>query len=117
MTRAECEKRLVWMRLLRRGWDSYDADPPTPGARRAALAFCRAACSLDRPPDRVNPSVAGGVGVTFAAGPRQAYVEFANRGAAILACYGHGGEPEVSMVSSEPGGFSETVGRIESHLA
>lgn len=66
---------LLW---LEEGWDGYDAEPPSHGAIDDASRLLHAASRMGMTPSRVAPSVVGGVGVTFRAGHRRAYVEYRN---------------------------------------
>lgn len=57
--------RIATFHDLEDGWDSYDAEKPSHTACQIAgnivIDFEKASCS----PDRVNPSVVGGIGITF----------------------------------------------------
>lgn len=70
------QNKLDEMKLLEKGWNSYDADPPS------ILAIEKAKSFLDLLPTaaRVSASAMGGVGVTYKNKKRKAYVEFYNNG-------------------------------------
>jgi len=92
----DLDARLDGFRNLRRGWDSYKAQPPTEtviGIVRAFLAVLRVEW---REPDRLNPSAVGGVGLTFYRPglrcDRSVYVEFLNRSDRVLAVQSGSGE-------------------------
>ena len=66
-------------KALAKGWDSYNADPPSEAAMRTA----RILIGEGLRPDRLCPSVVGGIGLTFKAKDPQGtrdytYVEIYN---------------------------------------
>ena len=88
LTFPELENRLASFANLKRGWDSYDADPPSYDARIGAWGFLHELKNHKIIPAKLNPSVVGGVGFTFRLKPdakRWAYVEFRNTGNAHVA--------------------------------
>ena len=87
LTQAEIVAKLQAASRLEKGWDSYKADPPS------QLAIANAGIFLglcgDFLPDRVAPSVMGGIGVTFRRPGKKVYVEFYNYGTTYsLRCHG-----------------------------
>lgn len=84
MTPSEWHYRLDSFAALKPGWDSYDADPPTPAAVASARSFLEAAEAVGLEPKKVNPSVTGGVGITFRGGPVTVYAEFRNTGSFLV---------------------------------
>ena len=68
------------MASLAKGWDGYDADPPTPAAIGRAKAYIDALAGRAILPSRVAPSVVGGVGVTARRFGRRVYAELRNDG-------------------------------------
>ena len=79
----EHEARLNRMAGMEKGWDSYRADPPSAVAIANAREFVRSAVKAGLPPDKVNPSAMGGVGVTFRRrknDDEMVFVEFYNPG-------------------------------------
>lgn len=94
---ADHMARLDRMLTMAKGWDSYDADPPSPAAVANAREFVTVATDLGLPPDRVTPTCMGGVAVTFREGDErcvQAFVEFYNRGTAY-ALFSHNADEEM----------------------
>jgi hypothetical protein len=76
------EVKLDAMSVLKKGWNGYTADPPSPLAIEFARRFISNLESNGLPPTRVAPSVIGGVGVTRKVGNKRAYFEFYNDGTA-----------------------------------
>lgn len=86
------------MSALTRGWNGYDAEPPSGEATGSARAYLTT-LSGGVTPDRVAPSAVGGVGCTFRGRQtgRFVYVEFYNDGHYhTLFSRGEGVEPETS---------------------
>lgn len=97
---------------LQPGWDGYKAAPPTPVVVAAARDFLSATAKF--PPDRVAPSVVGGIGVTYRKNGRKVYVEFRNTGS-ILALFSDGTtEPAVEPV--DPSEYPAFVTRTRGYL-
>ena len=69
--------RLETLSKLETGWDSYGAEPPN----EIALAMARAFLKM-KLPTVLNPSVVGGIGMTFRTEKSKdfVYVEFRNTG-------------------------------------
>jgi hypothetical protein len=67
-------------RNLVKGWDGYDADPPSDEAIAGASKYLDLLDLAGIPPDRVASSVMGGVGVTHKLDVGRVYVEFLNDG-------------------------------------
>lgn len=111
-------KKLESFQALQRGWDSYNAEPPSElaiaNARRILhLLWSRGATA----PVRLSPSVEGGVGVVFT-GPKGKYadLECFNDGE-ILAVTSEGtSEPVVWSVEDEAGSLLLTLEKIRSFL-
>jgi hypothetical protein len=78
-------KNLETLRNLAVGWDGYSAQPPSALALASAHDFLEFvfACEGTLFPQRLAPSVVGGIGITFASGGRSAYIEFYNDGSAF----------------------------------
>jgi len=65
---------------LEPGWDSHDAPPPSKAAIDQSTQFIAVCASEELEPVNIAPSVMGGVGITFEANDREAYVELSNNG-------------------------------------
>lgn len=97
---------------LNAGWDGYKAPPPTHVVVAAARDFLTTTAEF--PPDRVAPSVVGGIGVTYRKNGRKVYVEFRNTGS-ILALFSDGStEPAVEPV--DPGEYPAFLARARGYL-
>lgn len=101
---------------------SASADPrnpgaPTPDAVRRAKELVGLSTLADLPPERVEPSAMGGVGVTFSAGSREVVVEFYNNGTAH-ALFSDAGSDDMRTkpVMAGPAGCREILAEIQSHL-
>jgi hypothetical protein len=100
---------------LQAGWDGYDAPPPGEKALENASAFLVALnLTDDLEPALLSASTVGGVGITFAASGREAYVEFYSdsRVFAILS----NGHDEPHIVESGREMFSKTLESIRDYL-
>jgi hypothetical protein len=110
--------QLASMRLVTRGWDSYDAPPPGESSVRAAEQALNALRALNAEPDAVLPSADGGVGICFIHGPRYAHVEILNSGEWHALMYGGTNDPpEMWRIASvNPDALRETWSRISAYL-
>jgi len=78
------------MAKLKKGWNSYSADPPSELAKTKAQEFIKLCDIREFHPRRVVASAVGGVGVTFGDSPdKEAYVEFLNDGDVVMALVDH----------------------------
>src|SRR5881396_551686 len=71
--------------ILKRGWDSYEAEPPNDCAKRLAREAIHIVESMEFPPDRVAPSVDGGIALTWSRDGRYANIELFNTGEVMIA--------------------------------
>ncbi|MEZ6142329.1 MAG: hypothetical protein R3B84_17355 [Zavarzinella sp.] len=114
----ECRKlysRIDDFKLLRKGWDSYNAEPPSEQSLEHARRFLDFLSRIDRFPYALNPTVVGGVGFTFRNDKRTAYVEFRNTGNCHVAFMG-AGKPRVEKIEQTFFGFQQLMNQIEKHL-
>lgn len=86
--------KLSAMISLQKGWDGYDADPPSSLAIAKAQEFLHDMERLGCRPTRVAPSVIGGIGVTRESGDHRAYVEFHNNGQIVALFRDRFGNPK-----------------------
>lgn len=114
-------ERISDMAVLRKGWDSYRADPPSAEVLEKSREFAGAVCgngAVSRCLRDLNPSVVGGTGFTFMneSGPakelRVVYVEFCNTGS-VLALFQKRGHVAVRRITSD---FSVLTSVIELFL-
>lgn len=94
-------EKLDSMHELVEGWNGYSAPAPDQMALNYAYAFVSVLGEEGIEPDRVAPSVIGGVGITFRCGNRKAYLEIMNGGIAHLALI-HGDD-----IKTEPARMSD----------
>jgi len=98
-------------------WNGYSAPVPSIVAIRNAKALVIESNRTSVPPQRVEPSAMGGVGITFAADPREVVVEFYNDGTAhALFSDDATGEMHTKSVSLDPSGYEEQVKDIRKYL-
>jgi hypothetical protein len=108
--------RLDTFKKLKLGWDSYSAPAPTYSASSIAEAFLRKLQESGISPDRLSPSVVGGIGFTFREGGLKVYVEFSNRGS-VHALFSDGmTDPVVEKVLPDDSSFSKLILRIKTYL-
>ncbi|HEY2910958.1 MAG TPA: hypothetical protein VGI99_11970 [Gemmataceae bacterium] len=112
---CEWGKKLDTMRALRRGWNGYDAEPPSALAIATATGYLDQLASEQFAPARVAPSVVGGVGVTCRNGDRRVYVEFYNDGR-VHALFAHGEDAETTPVDPTTAGFHNLLIRAREYL-
>jgi hypothetical protein len=98
------------------GWDGYCAPPPLPTALKKVHGFLYALRHSHLRPTRLNPSVVGGIGVTFRKCQRKSYVEFYNDGT-IHALFSDGeSEPRTCQVLPTPAGYRPLIMEIQEYL-
>jgi hypothetical protein len=78
MLRTEID--LHGLESLKPGWNGYSAPPPDHKAIEAARRYLQIASEENLEPQRVEPSVMGGVGITHRKEAKKVYVEFYNDG-------------------------------------
>jgi|ERR1035441_2581592 hypothetical protein len=102
---------------LRKGWDSYSADAPTPLARRAAEKALEILRHLYAEPAAILPSVDGGIGICFNNGGKYGQLEFLNDGEAHALLYGGPGDPQAWQINlAETDALREAWKRIGAYL-
>ena len=117
--RADHLAKLNAFRTLQRGWDSYDAEPPSELAIANAKRVLHVIWSvgLGLPIKTIAPSVEGGVGIVFA-GSEQRYadIECFNDGE-ILGIISEGvSDPSVWTVGEESGMLRQAIEKISAFL-
>lgn len=76
MTNQEALEALDELAYFQLDWDSYGAEPPNDWAIDEAIGMVT--LFVNRMPDRIKPSVIGGVGITFYNDDKKVYVEIYN---------------------------------------
>ncbi len=74
LTKEQIAKEFEFMLSLEKDWDSYGAEPPS----QLSIDIAKKICD-NTSPDRVKPSVVGGVGISYK-GEERIYVEVFNDG-------------------------------------
>ena len=97
---AEEVNRVDSFGSLAKGWDSYSAEPPNDLSRLWARAAIYYLDSMEFPPDRIAPSVEGGIAITWNRDGRYANIELFNSGELLAARRGEDGNPVVWEVPS-----------------
>jgi hypothetical protein len=111
------ETRLDSFTILEKGWDSYNAEPPSAKVIQVAREFLEFLRSRFKPPTKVSPSVVGGVAFTFRHNERSVYVEFRNTGNVHAAFDGPSeSDPLVVKVRPDPPGYISLIAKVENHL-
>ena len=101
---------------LATGWDGYSARPPEKTAIVSAKLFLSQLAESDRTPDRIKPSVVGGIGITFKLGQRKCYVEFYNNGT-VYALFADGqSDPETCQVPPTAQNYKILIKAIQGYL-
>lgn len=101
---------------LTTGWDGYGARPPEKAAIVSAKLFLSQLAERDRVPDRIKPSVVGGIGITFKLRQRKCYVEFYNNGT-VYALFADGeAEPETCQVPPTAHNYKILIKEIQGYL-
>jgi hypothetical protein len=116
--RSKWRDRLDTLRGLEKGWDSYHAAAPEPGVFAGVEQFLDAmeADSSRAELKKLNPSVVGGIGLTFRNGTRSVYIEFRNTGNTHAAFVLSGTEPRVVKVAQDPTGYRAIIAETEKYL-
>lgn len=112
---AHWETKLEAMEGLKKGWNGYDAEPPSAAALTVARRLIHVLQQGGAPPTRVAPSVVGGVGVTRRVGARRVYVEVYNDGTAH-ALFAEGERAETAEVPTSDVGFQLLASRARTYL-
>ena len=108
-------QKLNGLKPLQAGRDSYDAPPPSEMALENANAFLEALNLLDDlEPALLSASTVGGVGITFAAHGREAYVEIYNDGRVFTIL--SNGQEEPQIIEAEKESYSKTLKSIQDYL-
>jgi hypothetical protein len=103
--------RIASFGSLSRGWNGYEADPPSEMAISKAKRFIEMLHQEYLEPGRVSPSAVGGIGITFERSDFQAYFEIYNNGDSyLLLSKGEDGDAFPQAVDSD------AIERIRGHL-
>ena len=98
--------------LWEKGWDSYEAEPPSSIAidnTRLALIVLG---KLEFLPDRIVPSVEGGVSLVFSHDKKYVNIEFGNDGDVIVGISDESEEPKAWESGANEEELNQTVERL-----
>jgi len=108
--------KLESLSKLAPGWNRQGAPAPSKEAILAAREFIETMVDDGQPPTRVAASAVGGVGVTRQIGPRMAYIEFYNDGAACALLADDAADERVLDVAPEHGTFRNLLNEVKAYL-
>lgn len=117
--RAEQLAKLHSFSGLQRGWDSYDAEPPSELATTNATRVLHVIWSvgLASPIKAIVPSVEGGISIVFSASSQKcADIECFNDGEILALTSESAGEPSVWSLNGGTGTLRRTIERISAFL-
>jgi hypothetical protein len=86
---------------MKRGWDSYGAEPPDGNAVRASREILQELAGALILPSTIVPSAEGGVSIYFMTGHRTVYIESYNQGSQTLVMYDQDGTAEVLEIGPD----------------
>jgi hypothetical protein len=122
----EAPDKIVWLRdateklesllHLSRGWDSYEADPPNQSAIRRAEQVLTAVNSTPYRPDRIAPSIEGGVVLSFRRGDRYGDIECDNDGDMVALVSDGQGQIDTWQIASDSRSAEDAVRKIGLHV-
>ena len=107
---------LNWKELsqLKRGWDSYNAEPPSQAAITKAKQIAK---QLTLQPTKITPSAEGGVAITFIKGRRYADIECFNEGSVVAGISSGNGRPACwELNPKDPNAIGWTIRQIRIFL-
>ncbi len=112
----EASEKLQSLLHLSRGWDSYEADPPNQSAIHRAEQVLTAVNSTPYRPDRIAPSIEGGVVFSFRRGDRYGDIECDNDGEMVALVSDGRGYIDAWQVASDSRAMEDAVRKIGLHV-
>lgn len=76
----EIKNKIESMSFLQKGWDSYDAEPPSKSSIDRAKSFVLKCVGAKLPIVAVNPTIVGGVAIKFKKKSYRGFIEVLNTG-------------------------------------
>lgn len=110
------EDELQKLNRLKQGWNGYDAPKPIGAAIETVRSYLQVAKGEDFEPNRLEPSVMGGVGLTHRHGTRKVYVEFYNNGTVHSLFSERAGKMQTMPVGATAEDFRRFVTRAKEYL-
>jgi hypothetical protein len=110
--------RIEQMRTYARGWNGYDAQPPSARAIEFGREFLDMLDDANVTPANVSASAIGGVAFAFLSGDVELFVEFLNSGNLFLTHMESDLERELEPIEFTPNedGIRQLINRIEHEL-
>ena len=109
-------RKLDEYELLDEGWDSYHAPSPSERATRTARNLIESLLREKCPPDRVAPSVVGGIGITHKRSGKRVYIEIYNDGR-VYALFSDGTtDPVAKEIGADYQSFKKFIQEIQDYL-
>jgi hypothetical protein len=117
----EAPDRIAWLREAHEKLQSllhlsYEADPPNQSAIHRAEQVLTAVNSTRYRPDRIVPSVEGGVVISFRRGDRYGDIECDNDGDVIALVSDGQGNIDVWQVASDSQSVEDAISKIGLHV-
>lgn len=94
---------------LEKGWNGYDADPPSPVASINAWKFLEICGEFDLEPFKLTPTVMGGIAMRFKTSKDSYFLEFYNNGTTWMMHSTDGYEVRTSEITN----FKQCVIKIK----
>jgi hypothetical protein len=114
---ANARQRLENIQSLGPDWDTYGAEPPNAIARTLAGKILDLLETASLPPTCLNPTVEGGIAISFIENVRRAVIEIYNTGEVAAATYSDEGEPIVWEPVPSEVPMRNSIYKIRVHLA
>ncbi len=103
-------------KLLKNGWDSYEAPAPTDIAISATRQLLNALKRISFLPTTIVPSAEGGIAVYFMKGDKIVFIENFNTGDSILAMYDSNSEPQILDLVLEQLNQEQAIEKVRNYL-
>lgn len=113
---SSCVKELDRLKLLQRGWDSYDAEPPNAWSLHQARQVLDDLHCVGLKPESIVPSAEHGVGIVFGAGEKFADIECLNSGSILAATSDGHGTIDVWEVGDDHRSMENAIERIRDFI-
>jgi hypothetical protein len=109
-------RELTRLSALQSNWDSYGAESPSARAIESGRRILQILDELDFQPKSVDPSVEGGVCISFASNGWYGDIECFNSGEILAVTSRAGGEPNAWQVESDDTGIRGALAILKSNI-
>jgi hypothetical protein len=110
------EQQLLKVASYHAGWDSYDAEAPSPATVHNTQLLLKRMRQSGFVPSSVVASAEGGIAIYFFRGDKTAYIEYRNSGEALAAMYDRETLPVVMELDATEASALEALTRIREYL-